>query len=181
MPLPSLCWTTQQPLMCRVIAIFPSLLPKVAPIIEASLSEPHTMKTALQDACVYVCLFAYGVAIYTKILSWTNGNKFKVHVHFKFVHPAKAPQNSWCKLTRWTPHYLTPHRQIYWMRQRTPHHVIQRWWIYWVQEQQNRLRLGRPGMMLKNRTDSSCSIVEFSFRFSSHSKGFCSELLFFFM
>ena len=26
-----------------------------------------------------------------------------------------------CKLTRWTPHYLTPRRWIYWMRQRTPH------------------------------------------------------------
>ena len=27
-----------------------------------------------------------------------------------------------CKLTRWTPHHLTPRRQIHWMRQ-TPHRV----------------------------------------------------------
>ena len=38
-----------------------------ATVIGASLSEPHTSGTALQDPCVHVCLFVYDrVAIYRK-------------------------------------------------------------------------------------------------------------------
>jgi len=42
-------------------------------VIGASLSEPHTNGTALQDACVYVCLRTY-VRPYTENLNWTNEN-----------------------------------------------------------------------------------------------------------
>ena len=64
-------------------------------IIGASLSEPHTNGTALQDACVYM----YDrEAIY---------QKFKIgYVHFKFRHVLKRFKiHVQCKLTRWTTHY----------------------------------------------------------------------------
>ena len=49
-------------------------------IIGASLSEPHTRVTTLQDACV--CLLTY-VRPYTENLNWTET---KVHMHFKFAN-----------------------------------------------------------------------------------------------
>ena len=38
-------------------------------VIGANLSEPHTNGTALQDACVYVCLRTYVVRPYTENLN----------------------------------------------------------------------------------------------------------------
>ena len=56
-------------------------------------------------------------------------------VHFKFQHMLKLLKiHVQCKLTQWTPHYLTSRWWIYWMRQRTPHCVTQHRWIYWVPE-----------------------------------------------
>ena len=97
------------------------------PLARASLSEPHTSVTALQDACVCmsVCMWPH-----IENLNWINGydgtHTFQIYTH------AKALQNS-C-LTQWTPHYWTPRQWIYWMRQRTPHRVTQHRWIYWVWE-----------------------------------------------
>ena len=67
-------------------------------VIGASLSEPHTSMTVLQDACVClsVCLH---VAIYRK-LNWTNGNEgmhtFQIYTRAKAVWWIATEDSSPC-------------------------------------------------------------------------------------
>ena len=67
----------------------------------ASLSEPHTSETAMQDTCVCmsVCLRTWGHTL-KFLIQRTN-----IYVHFKFAHMLKL----FCaKLIWWICHYLTP-------------------------------------------------------------------------
>ena len=58
-------------------------------LIGASLSEPHTSMTALQDACVciYIHVFLRMCGHIPKI--YIEQTKMKVRVHFKFAHVLK--------------------------------------------------------------------------------------------
>ena len=59
--------------------------------------------------------------------NWMN-RYMKVHVHFKFAHVLKFMFQ--CKLTIWTPHYLTPHWWIYWMQAQCCHEGSPEWkWL----------------------------------------------------
>ena len=82
-------------------------------VIGASLSEPHTSVTALQDACT--CMSG------SKSVHKVIYRKFKLNERIRFCTHAKGLQKWFMfklfmfseKLTRWMPHYL-----------------IQRWWMY---------------------------------------------------
>ena len=94
-------------------------------VIRAGLSEPHTSRTALQDAWVSlsVCLH---VTIYFNWMNWYKGtHTFQIYTHAIALQNSRSVQ-----VDTMDPSYLTPCQWIYWMWRRTPHCVTQRRWIY---------------------------------------------------